>query len=499
MDRRDQWDQWDQWGEGDGNMPRCTEVAQALLPPREMFKRYQAITSSRGKSSFDGAKFSRYAIIQSDPTLTIYDGRLPENPKFITVAPPIQIFHPVFHKFQFRCTTATPSKETIEKTFELMQLLAKISDSERRRSLPIRELLSEILGVPLVEEMNVDRIHPDTVYAVEVEGGGLSMRRAWIQENRKDVTDKCSCPTLILAGGGPWIGILGSSTHQLLEMQGSTGLHKCSPRFQSQENAPQPRFYPYKTTYTNIDGETVHFEYEGPMEAESVCVTYLARIIKTVDKDGREIPVPDGAPPRKVVVKFADRYGIEVHKFLGKEKHGPSLLNCEPLYEMDPYSQFLLQLRGEDTSNLGGISLGPIQMIVMEYVQGVKLGKRLSKVVRSQIEAVLHKLHRNGFVFGDLRMPNILLNDKGEVQFIDFNWCGRFYKTVKDELPENILKLIPKDVYDEMYDGQNQGTHIAHYPVTMSERVFEPARARKLTAIRPLHDWLMLESMQFAD
>ncbi|KAI0782765.1 hypothetical protein C8Q75DRAFT_727209 [Abortiporus biennis] len=482
----------------------------------------------------------------------------PYNPKFITVAPPIQIFHPVFHKFQFRCTTATPSKETIEKTFELMQLLAKISDSERRRSLPIRELLSEILGVPLVEEMNADRTHPDTVYAVEVEGvrlftviigltrgygaggvdactqGGLSMRRAWIQENRKDVTDKCSCPTLILAGGGPWIGILGGVftdkiiIQRLTEMMwavnsstfGEARIYRIAQMLAAfsesigelsefyanvpklpplTKNAPQPRFYPYKTTYTNIDGETVHFEYEGPMEAESVCVTYLARIIKTVDKDGREIPVPDGAPPRKVVVKFADRYGIEVHKFLGKEKHGPSLLNCEPLYEMDPYSQFLLQLRGEDTSNLGGISLGPIQMIVMEYVQGVKLGKRLSKVVRSQIEAVLHKLHRNGFVFGDLRMPNILLNDKGEVQFIDFNWCGRFYKTVKDELPENILKLIPKDVYDEMYDGQNQGTHIAHYPVTMSERVFEPARARKLTAIRPLHDWLMLESMQFAD
>ncbi|KAH7884914.1 hypothetical protein F5I97DRAFT_1779733, partial [Phlebopus sp. FC_14] len=45
----------------------------------------------------------------------------------------------------------------------------------------------------------------------------------------------------------------------------------------------------------------------------------------------------------------------------------------------------------------------------------------------SDLAEAIQKLHDEGFVFGDLREPNIMItnDDKPKVQLIDFNWAGK--------------------------------------------------------------------------
>jgi serine/threonine protein kinase len=44
--------------------------------------------------------------------------------------------------------------------------------------------------------------------------------------------------------------------------------------------------------------------------------------------------------------------------------------------------------------------------------------------VRHDVRRALDLLHDHGLVFGDLRPPNIMITDKGEVELIDFDWAG---------------------------------------------------------------------------
>lgn len=68
------------------------------------------------------------------------------------------------------------------------------------------------------------------------------------------------------------------------------------------------------------------------------------------------------------------------------------------------------------------------QMIVMEYVLGKS--RALSEITKRHydvIAAAITLLHEKGLVFGDLRLPNILLPAVPEsvAQLLDFDWNGR--------------------------------------------------------------------------
>ena len=70
-------------------------------------------------------------------------------------------------------------------------------------------------------------------------------------------------------------------------------------------------------------------------------------------------------------------------------------------------------------------------MVVMEYIDGDTLGKAMPKMneetmkrVQSEVRRALELLHRHGLVFGDLRLPNIMITKDGQVKLIDFNWAG---------------------------------------------------------------------------
>ncbi|MGG4397475.1 serine/threonine protein kinase [Paenibacillus thiaminolyticus] len=79
-----------------------------------------------------------------------------------------------------------------------------------------------------------------------------------------------------------------------------------------------------------------------------------------------------------------------------------------------------------------------IPFYVMRYVPGVSLRKFIYKhgpdwygVVGGRLLEKLRQLHRQGLVFGDLKAENVLVNDNGEVELIDYGGLTSTGKSVK--------------------------------------------------------------------
>lgn len=328
-----------------------------------------------------------------------------------------------------------------------------------------------------------------------------------IRVQRDDVRSKCCCPTLILAGGGSWLGVLGgvftdkvivqrltdmmwiahSSTYEdarvyqlaqvlsalresLLDLETFYKSLFCQDIPQLKPNKPHPRFFPYLTLFPE-GNEMVQFDYVKPLEDSATCVAFLAET-----KDNSQI-----------VVKFVDRYGRAVHEFLAERGYAPRLRYCGPLS--------LLQTTLPPPPSAPGLSFGPLQMVVMDYVK--PLSRDLPQAVRPQIEQMLRELHRNGYVFGDLREPNIILNQANKIQLIDFDWAGQYDMTIQDSIPDDLQGLIPADVLEPTNVIQAQTyTTFAHYPLNLSKPLFSSTGAGDLQPIRPIHDWRMLNKLK---
>lgn len=159
------------------------------------------------------------------------------------------------------------------------------------------------------------------------------------------------------------------------------------------------RYFPSITAYSD-GNELVEFEYIGFLEDGPDCITLCAKT-RTV-------------PSRDIVVKFVDRYGERAHRLLADADLVPKLL-----YYGSPH------LKDNQPS------YHSISMVVMEYVDGITLAeakrtmdKGTIEKVRSEIGRALRLLHKNGFVYGDLRPPNVMITKAVKVKLIDFNWPG---------------------------------------------------------------------------
>jgi hypothetical protein len=237
-------------------------------------------------------------------------------------------------------------------------------------------------------------------------------------------------------------------------------------------HGPHSRFYPYPTSYTDNGVET-QFKYTKMLEEDAVCVTYRAKICDQVDS-------PD------IVVKFVTRYGEEVHKFLADHNYAPRLRYCGPLSGRNVvFDDFLRQAHP-------GLSLGPIQMVVMDYVS---VCKRTPPDAHQQVAQVLDVLHSAGYVFGDLREQNILFDEENKVKFIDFDWCGRYDINICDN------SSLPSDLQKKISDNKKSIEPVSHYvcyPLNLSKVQGQWVEGVKdLEPIRPKHDWAMLAKLRF--
>lgn len=230
-----------------------------------------------------------------------------------------------------------------------------------------------------------------------------------------------------------------------------------------------PCFYPYPTSFTNESGQLVHFEYLNMLENDAACVTYKAKI----------------SEEDVIVVKFVSRYSNEVHKFLAAEGYAPKLRYYGPLSNVQERWPESLPKPAPP-----GLSLGPMCMIVMDYVS---VCKETPADDRQQLEAVLETLHVEGYVFGDLQRQNILFDEKKKIKLIDFDWAGPFDMKICDtSLPAGLQNKID-DRQKTKCDGSD-GRYV-HYPLNLSKSMPWTDSIVDLKPIQPAHDWDMLNKL----
>lgn len=143
--------------------------------------------------------------------------------------------------------------------------------------------------------------------------------------------------------------------------------------------------------------------------------------------EGYADPIPGGTravfvakteDDRKIVVKFAETYNDVAHALLAAQGFAPQMFSC-------------------DRSTLAGFVI-----VIMDYVNGKQLrhkyheGSRIPTKILRQIRNALDHLHGEGFVFGDLRWPNVLITGEPvHIKLVDFDWCG---KVREGEYPPDI-------------------------------------------------------------
>ena len=159
------------------------------------------------------------------------------------------------------------------------------------------------------------------------------------------------------------------------------------------------RLFPWIDHFEN-EGEVTNFVYLKALQAHAACKTFL------VQKTG------GGHEGELLVVKFVETYGNEVQDFMASHGLAPKLHHCAALADMFP-----------------GHSFRRLMMVAMDPVSGETLedkygGSVVPKDVADKIAAVLTTLWDAGWVHGDIRAPNLMIDDGGSVKLIDYDWAG---------------------------------------------------------------------------
>ncbi|KAJ7257355.1 hypothetical protein C8J57DRAFT_1436958 [Mycena rebaudengoi] len=371
--------------------------------------------------------------------------------------PPIHLYNPAFA--HFIDDAADPTLEVPDKvvlaTADLMCKASAIYDDENTRRSKIRPALKNAISYGITQLISEDRTTPDGVVMWTMSGtdgslneavallieeekrelgeGGcdasiqasFSMLRYWAQSNNDAVRGRCCCPTFLIAFAGPWLAVLGAVLTDKCIVQRLTDfiwlgsgavlndrqclrvarvLHSLTRSLGhlrkyyvalTSSNDPEPsRFFPWPTSFLS-NGAPVRFEYLEALERDAVCVTFLCR----TQED----------QPRLVVVKFAQTYCSAAHELLAQQGLAPQLLYCGPVDHSE-----------------GAPSYQLLKMIVMEYIDGktvAQLQGKLPEDFPKQLTDIVSLLHNGGYVFGDLRWPNVMVAGK-KVKLIDFDWAG---------------------------------------------------------------------------
>ncbi|KAK7001847.1 hypothetical protein R3P38DRAFT_3045071 [Favolaschia claudopus] len=429
----------------------------------------------------------------------LYDGRYNPTQGNSTVAPPVHLYNPAFARFLDYAANSdlkVPDKVMIA-TAALMRHASAIYTDEDSRRAATRQHLQDALAIGLQTIVSEDGTKPDGVITATLsalegsvpgvvtllveeekrelgEGGcdastqaSFSMLRYWAQNTSTvvQVRTLCCCPTFLIAFAGPWLAILGAvvtdkcivqrltdfiwlgnatvltdeaQCHRVAHILHSLSLSlwhlkKYYVALQPSDKPQLSRFFPCHTSFPSEDGATVQFEYMEALERESACVTFKCR----TKEDS----------PRIIVVKFAHAYGSATHELLAREGLAPQLLYCGPV---DPSPD--------------APSYQDLKMIVMEYIDGTTVAAMQGGFpddFEEQLTRIVSLVHHNGYVYGDLRQPNVMVAGD-EVKLIDFDWAGK--------------------------EGE------ATYPINLAKNMW-PKGAQAMGLITREHDEAMLKSM----
>ncbi|KEP48576.1 kinase domain protein [Rhizoctonia solani 123E] len=388
--------------------------------------------------------------------------------------PPIVLYHPVFGNFLSNLQSSDSLDPEFEKQiFEYFWASQQIYAVEERKSqvkggddANPRDALKEFLGQlwKLSEEsaaLDTAAIHVGGHCIIlemtnEIGTGGSdpsvqaaqSYSRLWQSSN---LFDRCCCPSILIAIAGPWMCILGAVFLDRPIVQPLTdylwiginpskprGIHSVARAFhcvlearkelqtyydnlssKDLKSLPvQPLIFPYPNHFITDNGERVDFAYIIPLELRSLeMALHLERSRSQLIADQFVFVAAlcNTNPPLRIVIKFVESYNADAHKLLAQEGLAPELLY--------------------DGTVHANRQLGPHHyMVVMEYIDGVDLGRyvgpALPLCVTANLDHALSVLHNADIVFGDLRPPNVMLvkDTNGVIigaKLIDFDWCAK--------------------------------------------------------------------------
>ncbi|KAJ6580104.1 hypothetical protein DFH09DRAFT_1077012 [Mycena vulgaris] len=145
-----------------------------------------------------------------------------------------------------------------------------------------------------------------------------------------------------------------------------------------------------------------HFE-QFTSSKKSYEISYIERLVDDRNNQHRTVyvaEVKNGAESQLCVVKFTASYNVELHQLVAKEKAAPGLLYCSQ-----------------------ESSVGNLWVVVMQYIPQTR--KAPASNAFEKLRTTVNKMHAKQFVFGDLRQPNVLIDQDGSLLLIDFDWSGR--------------------------------------------------------------------------
>lgn len=392
-------------------------------------RRYSELPTPSGygsvvKKTADG-DFEGWQVHQEDPDLEVMCLRPPES-TFISIA----LMHPVFAQVTDVLMSGEPEPVDWKMAAELATIMPRNFTVEGIRRDDVNEILNKYIARP-----ENATIAPKIIAGTKESDGtaanffnieyknekGLGNADPYMENvgyyvhfwaNRDGPTKHC-CPWLMVEVVGQEMGLSGAAwacgypcaqplssnvpfvsvpqdVHLRL-MQGRlcmamrVGFQQLNRWYTSQTPklvANTQATFPFQREFS-VNGKQVELVYKG------ILIPGLRRplFIATRKDTGN-----------KVVVKFSSQYGAEVHQELADCGMAPNI-----------YAHLVV---------------GGMVMVVMDYIESERWPDHPTTQQKKNLRGIAAKLKSTGFVHGDLRAPNILVQGD-RVLAIDYDWAGR--------------------------------------------------------------------------
>ncbi|KAG8908930.1 hypothetical protein FRB99_000033 [Tulasnella sp. 403] len=361
--------------------------------------------------------------------------------------PSVALYYPAFSQFQKDLDDSAPLDPAyMDHAIKFVALLTAPFKTESDHQKALRPVLEQLLQGKVVQYVNPDKSSADSIvlYApigrpsalllvIEVKNEICSdlfykvNRRDWEYWSRHTSwAERSCCPSFILTIAGSGISVRGAvllyeSVAQLL-----TG--HLWIRYGGNDNA-RARFVGklFRALTRGISSLKQHYAFL-PAQNDPQCYYPVIRSFPSIDKPGNAIKftykkhllrgsavfhVQTDIDARDLIVKFTYRYNKTAHKLLEQTHGAPKLLYVDPALD-------------NPTHNAAASGHGP-WVVVMEYVPGCRLSSATVTVSNSDklritaaVKQAVKRLHREGLVFGDLRLQNIVVTES-ETYLVDFD------------------------------------------------------------------------------
>ncbi|KAF8339438.1 hypothetical protein F5887DRAFT_979972 [Amanita rubescens] len=368
---------------------------------------------------------------------------------------PLVLLHEAFAIFKDRCEKA-PSERALICLSKLVPVACEWHGLELSRRTAIQSVIAQHTGLQFREqkvpgtEFTTDGnlaiiVMPAAIRECKKEHGNV-LNQAILyyanflskthEDHRRFYNFNTRFPSILMVDMGPYLGFYGAvwdgkrvrvepltplfdlSTHwretkarcaiaasfdALMIAVNSIEAHYNSIEAEANVNSPPERYdrdlqkargYPFLTSYED-NGQEINFMYNERLHDEKLI--FSAAIVNQPDSE-------------EFVVKFTPWYSEDAHNCLSSHNLAPRLRRCVR------------------------ISADWIAVIMDKSKYRVLFGLQLSDAdkekVRHKVTSMVRMLHQEGFVHGDIREANILIDYKSltsddvKIHLIDFDWAG---------------------------------------------------------------------------